>query len=166
MHSLSKVTTKNTSKISEVLDHSLYCAFIARRAAPDLGLDPEESFVCGLMHDIGKTVLLNIAADYPFSEDTVARLLEEFHQRAGALLVLKWNFSDIIWSTVLYHHTPWDAPSNTKMAEAVRLADSLAHDSEGIYELLPRFTKIAPTGKMLKGVVDDLPAIRDTIGTL
>jgi hypothetical protein len=48
------------------------------------------------------------------------------------------------------------------MAEAVCLADLLAHDSGGICEVLPRLTKIAPTGRLLKGIVDDLPAIRET----
>jgi HD-like signal output (HDOD) protein len=71
MHALSSIPVKDASRVNRVLKHSLYCVLIARRAAADFCLDPEESFVCGLLHDIGKTVLLDIAADYQFPEAAV-----------------------------------------------------------------------------------------------
>ncbi|MGD0884956.1 MAG: HDOD domain-containing protein [Thermodesulfovibrionales bacterium] len=166
VYAMKRVSTKNTERVREVLFHSFLCAFIAQRTAAEIGLDPEEYFVCSLLHDIGKTVLLNIVADYALPQDVVEALLDGYHQQVGSQLVLKWNFSEVIRSAVLYHHHPWDAPSNGKMAEAVWLSDTLAHGRADIEELKSTLRTIEPGKLDLQRLLEDMDGITATVSSL
>ena len=166
VHALNSVSKKNTEQVREVLSHSLLCAFIAQRTAADIGLDPEEYFVCSLLHDIGKTILLNIVADYILPKEIVETLLDGYHQHIGSMLVLKWNFSDVIWSAVLYHHNPWDAPSNRKIAEAVLLADSLAHGSTDVRDLSSKLQTIDLAKLDFQKLLKDVKGMTDAVSSL
>ncbi len=66
-------------------DHSLGCAIFSRIIAKKKGLkDPEEIFIFGLLHDIGKMVLvLNFPKEY-------AKVMEEAEKRK-ALPSTTWN---------------------------------------------------------------------------
>jgi len=68
-HVLSGLSSKDPTKVREVMQHSLVCAFAARTLAEMFGENPEEVFVCGLLHDIGKTVLINILSEYELTEE-------------------------------------------------------------------------------------------------
>ncbi len=166
VHALNSVSKKNTERVREVLSHSLLCAFIAQKAAVDIGLDPEECFVCSLLHDIGKTILLNIVADYALPKEMVEALLDGYHQQVGSLLVLKWNFSDVIWSAVLYHHHPWDAPSNRKMAEAVWLSDTLAHGPADTEELRSKLQDIDTAKLDFQRLLKDMKGMTAAVSSL
>jgi putative nucleotidyltransferase with HDIG domain len=166
VHALNAVAGGNAQRVGEVLSHSLLCAFIAQKAAADIGIDPEEFFVCSLLHDIGKTVLLNMVADYDLPEEMVGNLLDGYHQQVGSLLVLKWNFSDVIWSSVLYHHHPWDAPSNRKMAEAVWLADRLTHGPEDVDQIRTKLETIDHQKLDFDRLLKDVKGMADTIASL
>lgn len=99
-------------------NHSLKCAVGAKRLAGDIGYrDPEEAFIIGLLHDIGKLVLqlqnkqayrevqklVNIGADIIDTERTFFGFA---HTDAGKVLVDKWNLPLIISMTVEHHHSP------------------------------------------------------------
>ncbi|MGD1076382.1 MAG: HDOD domain-containing protein [Thermodesulfovibrionales bacterium] len=166
VYAMKRVSTKNTERVKEVLSHSFLCAFIAQRTAVEIGLDPEEYFVCSLLHDIGKTVLLDIVADYALPQDAVEALLDGYHQQVGSQLVSKWHFSDVIQSAVLYHHHPCDAPSNGKMAEAVWLSDTLAHGRASVEELKANLRTIDTGTLDLQGLIENMEGIAATVSSL
>jgi putative nucleotidyltransferase with HDIG domain len=94
--------------------HSMATALAARLLAPRLRLDPDEGFVAGLLHDIGKLVL---AAHFP-AEGAQAMALARSadvsdieaeratlgltHAEIGAVLVRHWRFP-----------AGWSRPSST-----------------------------------------------------
>ena len=96
--------------------HSLSCASIARRLAIRTQYPaPDEAFLAGLMHDIGKIVLWN---NFEQQYETIlknssyrtADLLlgeQEFglgHAEAGAWLIRRWDLHSFMPDAVLYHH--------------------------------------------------------------
>jgi len=92
-HILSGLSSKDPGKVKAVMKHSLVCAFAARTLAEMFGENPEEVFVCGLLHDIGKTVLINILSEHDLSETNAKWFLDKYH---GDLLnkkrtVYVWN---------------------------------------------------------------------------
>ena len=48
----------------ERADHAIGTAYVARLVAEKAGIDEDEAFLCGLLHDIGKLVVLKLAHDH------------------------------------------------------------------------------------------------------
>ncbi|MDA8159114.1 MAG: HDOD domain-containing protein [Desulfobacteraceae bacterium] len=129
--------------VTGLWNHSLGVAVSARalirRTNPKLA---EQAFLLGILHDIGKVVLVSQAlADL----ERVARLIQEglsqgeaevqvfgfTHQRLGALLAKEWKFPDCFASGVKLHH---DLPPETngldeqtaQLTRALGVANQLA----------------------------------------
>lgn len=99
-------------------EHSMRCAVGSEIIGKSLGRsDADESFIFGLLHDVGKVVfeiynkaalqevdrLVNFGADRFAAE----KMMFGFdHTEAGAELVQKWNLPKIIKACVRYHHQP------------------------------------------------------------
>jgi putative nucleotidyltransferase with HDIG domain len=110
-------------------DHSwgaaLCARFLARRTRY---ASPEEAFLSGLMHDIGKPVLLgnlqnrytSIIADVYGGQLTFheaeMQALGFSHAQVGALLAEKWNFPRQLSEAIGYHHNPLAAPAFKHLA--------------------------------------------------
>ncbi len=110
----------------------------------DRKLDPEEAFLCGLLHDMGKIAL---SACLPKSFGRVVQLTEssvgniaELEQRImgvdhtiiGKRLAQKWNLPDVIVESVWLHQQwPGSLPEAVKhrsMVQTIYLADLLARE--------------------------------------
>lgn len=130
VHTLEGISPKNAEEIREILRHSLLCSFVAKKIAIALQLDPEEAFVCGLLHDIGKTVILNLISDKQVPDEVRDELLQEYHPNVGFILGTKWKFSEVIRNTIKYHHNPAEAHEYRKMVEAIYVANVIANGND------------------------------------
>lgn len=117
-------------------DHSWGTALAARAIARRVHYqNVEEALICGLMHDIGKPVLLsNLKPQYSPIITNVYNGSSNFHQQellafgfshahVGALLARKWNFPAQLAEAVGYHHSPTSAPTHKQLACIVNLAN-------------------------------------------
>jgi putative nucleotidyltransferase with HDIG domain len=117
-------------------DHSWGAALAARAIARQVHYpNPEEALICGLMHDIGKPVLMqNVGRRYTAIISAVYRGESSFHEleltefgyshsHVGALLARKWNFPPQLAEAVGYHHDPFLAPDYKELACIANLAD-------------------------------------------
>jgi putative nucleotidyltransferase with HDIG domain len=91
-----------------------------------MGGNYELAFICGLLHDIGKTILLDMLGDYMLLPDARERLIEENHAEVGYLLAEKWNFGSEITEVIRYHHTPEKCIHHTSLAEVISLSNAMA----------------------------------------
>jgi len=129
VHALNSISPKNAAEIRKVLQHCLVSGMIARQITTDLGGDPEQSFTCGLLHDIGKTVLFDLIADYSVPEVMRLQLIEDFHSEIGYLLARSWNLSEDIQESIRYHHTPELAGRYRNLVEVIHLANFMAYSA-------------------------------------
>jgi len=114
--------------------HSAVAAVFARDLARRLRRNADVAFLCGLMHDVGRPVVLQAAIQRPdllSAEAEGAELLEaamdEFHARVGGRLVQAWGLPPPIAAVIAAHHEPDAALENAADARIVRLADVLSH---------------------------------------
>ena len=124
--------------------HSAAVAAGARHIARAAGCDAdttEGAFVAGLLHDVGKLVLLPYV-DAPLGADGRAeRLAAERgrlgidHAEAGAVVARKWMVPSNVQEAIRCHHGGGSV--GAPLVAAVRLADALAHEC-GIGVLAPR----------------------------
>ena len=100
----------------------------------------DDSYICGLLHDMGKLVFSTAHPDFltsikeisvqrNISADIFEKLLAGVnHSEIGALIAEKWNFPDVIISVIRHHHEPdMASPATKKLTALVYLADMLTH---------------------------------------
>ena len=98
--------------------HSLMCATLAKLIATKTSYGaPDEAFLSGLLHDIGKLVLwVNFPEEYGESPEPYRNKpdllladetgLEATHSEVGAWMINQWNLQSFIADAVRYHHEP------------------------------------------------------------
>lgn len=97
--------------------HAVGSAVVAREIARAMDYaQPEEAYLAGLLHDVGRLALLAVApeayAAHFHGEDNAAlceleqRVLQITHVQAGAHVVQQWNLDSFLADAILYHHEP------------------------------------------------------------
>ncbi|WP_407426662.1 HDOD domain-containing protein [Treponema sp.] len=124
--------------------HAYRVAFYAYNLARNFCASEKEiiddSYVCGLLHDIGKLVFATAHPDFILSATEICKqrnistdIFEKLlagvnHSEVGALIAEKWNFPDVIISVIRHHHEPDMASPNTKkLTSLIYLADMISH---------------------------------------
>ncbi len=115
-------------------EHSVLTATAARHLAPLLRVPEETAFVAGLLHDIGKVVVLRALttlqhADpiaFSTSDELARALLDELHCQVGADLCLAWNIPLVLAAAIGHHHDALLAQEGNELVATVQLADLMA----------------------------------------
>ncbi len=128
----------NSTDLRAFWKHSLTAAVIARDLAKRMDYaQPEEAYLAGLLHNVGRLALLATAPkEYAFNftarddEELCAceqRTLQITHSEAGAWLIERWNLDSFLADSVLYHHEPVARLAQSHpLIRIVRLAHLLA----------------------------------------
>lgn len=96
----------------QLWEHASGCALLARVIALPLKLDHNLAFLCALMMDFGKIVLLSIIQDLMAEDRTyqktpakvVHEVIEAYHSKAGSEVGQKWALPPPVLETITYHH--------------------------------------------------------------
>ena len=142
------------STLDQVWKHSLSCATLSQLIAKKAGVDSEYAFLAGLLHDIGKPVLIQVVAQLqelekkkkvdeakkafkPFdpknykvenlNEVLVPLVFQEYHAVVGALVAAKWKLPNLIIEVIRYHHEYEKSKEARTMCLVVHLANLLCH---------------------------------------
>lgn len=107
-----------------------YCQEVARLRRQNV----EEAFLCGLLSDFGRPVLLQALVDMrkamglQVAREAIEAASGEFHCRVGAAMAREWKLPARLAESILHHHDPENANEDGQTtARAVRLANDLAH---------------------------------------
>jgi len=138
INSFNKLARRHKTYIDRFWEHCFVCGMVAQIIARDLQQRPDLAFMGGLLHDIGKLIMLETFTDDYAPELWMNRLstrktlheeLQMFsftHDMLGGQLLRKWLFPDNIIAAVAYHHRPWEAAREKGFALVVQLADFLS----------------------------------------
>jgi putative nucleotidyltransferase with HDIG domain len=118
--------------------HSIGAAMASEKIAKKVsGIEPETAFIGGLLHDIGKLILIDIfrkqyrdavetasdtACSICFAED---RLFGINHITVGEWLCERWHLPSEVILSVKYHRTPWLSAENKKLPSVVYLGNNI-----------------------------------------
>lgn len=100
----------------------------------------DDSFTCGLLHDMGKLIfesthpefldnVKNVCLKKEVSPEVFEMVLSGVnHGEIGAQIAEKWNFPQTLIDSIRYHHSPDLAPSeNKKLCYLIYIADAMVH---------------------------------------
>ncbi|MBP7737282.1 MAG: HDOD domain-containing protein [Spirochaetes bacterium] len=168
-----KILDKRYRKFEQVWDHCNKTAYYARRIALENGCGKlaDTVFIAGLLHDIGKIVLLS--TDLPLVEQIsdivrnrkirTTTILEEIyigmsHSTIGSLIAEKWNFPDELVESIRYHHAPLHPEIvNRDTVMIVYLANQLCYlEAKGMDLMFFEADVLARFGIHSRDELDDL----------
>lgn len=119
-------------EIDGVFKHSIGTALFAQEIARQTRNNVEDAFLCGLLHDVGRPVLLQALvtllreARVTADRESVLGLVSELHESAGSALAKSWTLPDTVVVALGAHHTPTPAEAPVPV-RIVALADRFAH---------------------------------------
>jgi signal transduction histidine kinase/HD-like signal output (HDOD) protein len=171
--------------------HSLRCAILAKLIATQTRFNsPDEAFLSGVLHDIGKVVmwvnfpkqyadLLKTHTDRPDLVLAGETQMGATHAEIGAWLLDRWNFQSFIADSVLYHHYPVSRILDAlPLVKLIYVANALStesrHGLEQGYEAAQEvfgFSRsfveelLSQTDGELKGVAESLGIEVEPLGT-
>lgn len=168
-------------EIKDFWRHSVAVAVISRYLAEQTRSNsPDDCFVAGLLHDIGKVVLsqyfteLFVGVWKSVKEDGLSfyeaekKLLSANHAQIGGYLAKKWQFPASLTDSITYHHEVRKTVSNITQLMIVHTANTIANNYEIDSGITPDFSTIDPEAKrimfrQLETVSEWLPDIETEI---
>ncbi|GGY54230.1 HDOD domain-containing protein [Pseudoduganella albidiflava] len=137
--------------------HSIATAVCAKVLARHLRFNQDYAFTAGLLHDVGRLVLVTSFPDHYARViawrsahdaawlDAERTVLGIDHVDAGLALAEHWHFSDTMRCAIGHHHAP-ELPGAGFLATIIHVADAMAHalDLAGVAdELVPPVSAVA-----------------------
>jgi putative nucleotidyltransferase with HDIG domain len=172
------LSMKNASSdfdIREFWKHSIGTAVTSRRLAESARLcPPDDCFIGGLLHDIGKVILAQFFNDVfmriiklgrdeglTFSE-AEKELIPIGHDQIGGYLAKQWNMTPDLVDAIRYHHSNATRVYNLEFLITVHTANYIVSRYDRRTGQLPRTTELrkdaeTALGKQLESVNDWFP---------
>ncbi len=130
---------RNSIYARNIWVHSLAVAIVARELTKHLKMSgTEEAFTCGLLHDIGKFILLSndfenftLLLDDSGESEMLRCEQEQYgynHAEIGSLVARRWGLQEDVCYSILHHHNPSQASQGMLMAHIIDIADMIANE--------------------------------------
>jgi HD-like signal output (HDOD) protein len=116
-----------------LIEHGIGTAYLARMVAEQADEDEDEAFLYGLLHDIGKLLILKLAHDFKRRTGTtvppeeVALALELRHASFGGITLKRWGLPAGLEEPIRCHHDYRSASTAPRKSTVAYLADRLSH---------------------------------------
>jgi HD-like signal output (HDOD) protein len=165
--------------------HSVFTGIAARtlgkKSEQFASTHGEDLYICGLLHDIGKIILLenhqkeyaavlkHVAQTGQPEVDIETEMLGFNHADVGSVLAIKWFLPEDLTIAIRYHHAPSKDPFHRSLSSLIHLADRVAWNAGnpstiGLREPPLDFEVYEQVGLAAEGVEALLPELQEEFG--
>lgn len=115
--------------------HGVACAYMSRDVSAMLQEPIESPFLCGLMHDLGETVLSQVIDEpgkWQIELDELPTITHYIHPSVGEAIASKWRLPQVILEANRRHHRYkgfGGGSGYSKVGNVIQLADRLICDN-------------------------------------
>lgn len=119
--------------VRQSFEKSLTTAAFSQEIARLRRLNVEDAFLCGLLHDVGRPVLLQALSDYrndsevDAADDDILTTAEEFRIPLACRLITSWELPERLAVIIQHQQTPAETPEFDQQAAILNLAIDLAN---------------------------------------
>jgi putative nucleotidyltransferase with HDIG domain len=157
---------KYPASVAQMLQHALRCACLAKQIAAQLCVDQDMAFTCGLFHNIGKILLLQLLVDENVSDDLLPKMVAKYSPNSGALLSRRWNLDPKIHDCIKYYQQPQLAPDNQILVEIVHLSHMLLMQPDTAAKAAEKCTHLKPSLLHLDDLRSNLALIDEVVAAV
>ena len=159
--------------------HSLAVGCFGKEIARTRRRNVESSFLCGLLHDVGKPVVLTSLLDQrdslgiELTHDVLYAAMDEYHAEVGMALAQLWQMPLSVEESIRFHHDDWEAaPTCAEAAMTTCLADHIAHlampmkwriEEEEVVRQLPVLEALNLYPDEFEGLLAQAPAVLEQL---
>ena len=118
--------------MDRILSHAVLTAYIGREMASLLQKDADQQFMCGLLHTVGKPIILQLVSEMgllipmdPPHEGLIA-MTDRLHLKAGKLACNRWNLPNEVRSCCAHYQDSERAKKHQGTVRITCLASQLA----------------------------------------
>lgn len=113
-------------------EHAVAVGSIARSLCAAVGFDPQYTFVCGLLHDLGRTAIHTLRDREPLvgAADIFDEVAEIVHPNLGAHMAARWKLPALVIEGVRRHHRYRDFDGEgaySQIGHVLAVSNMLAH---------------------------------------
>lgn len=135
----SDVSKKYSAYTENLWKHAQSCAYAAQYVCEHLKINlGEDPFTLGLVHDIGRLILLQIIGKLEqagptgddVDEEALYQTLDNHHGEFGATLLGKWEFSEIFALVARFHDWPEKYPRKSPELILISFANVLVKNMD------------------------------------
>lgn len=161
-----------TQDVKNLNRHSLLSSQFAKEIGKSKGKDTEIMFLCGMIHALGKPVILQIIGDIKqksgldINADTLYELIEDYHIKVSDILAEKWELPEFLKLTMKFYKNYQMAPDFKDEIMITYLSDIFASSivyNEKVSEEDVYNDPIIGHLSMDKAQIEDLYARKDEI---
>ena len=118
--------------IATIWKHALATALWSKEVARVMRSNVEAAFLCGLLHSIGKPVILQTIAEnthleLPLNDDELAQVYTHFESSFCQAVCQEWELPSIVAEAISFYKNFISAPSEPKLAATIAFSAQLAN---------------------------------------
>jgi putative nucleotidyltransferase with HDIG domain len=125
-------TADKRRRLRVLWDHAVATAIAARRVSAMCGGDPEQAYLAGLLHDVGKLLVLRgvdhleaTASGPAITPALCDEAMTQLHAELGHRVLTEWKLPDYVAQVALRHHDEAPDPDLTLLLR-VQVANAVA----------------------------------------
>ena len=153
--------------IAQIWQHALVTAVWSKEIARQLRTNVEAAFLCGLLHSIGKAVILQTIADFKatgddiLDDDTINALFARFETAVATVVAEEWELPEIVAEAIIYHNQFDQAPTSAEVAATVLFGSQMATHMLKPEELTLRQLTTSPALGLVNLYPDEVTELLD-----
>lgn len=167
------------AEITALFQHSVAAAMFAQEIARVTRHNVEDAFMCGLLHDVGRPVILHALVQILGEQrlrvppQAVIAATGALHCEVGGTLAESWNLPEAVEMSMRHHHSATPPDAHVTSVRITALADELARYTfepermpEAELRQHPALAQLELYPEMLDKVLAKGESIRQAAGTL